>query len=140
ESLADVTALYNELVTGNRDHYRHEQRFLRRDGHILWAKCTAIAVRESPTTLKHVVMLVEDFTERKELAEGILTAREQEQQRLGQDLHDTICQNLLGIKYRASLLEKKLRKRYLLEADDAQLISRSLDQAVQAAYNLAKGL
>lgn len=138
--IAEGQRLYQEVLNGQRHHYQREKRYVRRDGFVVWARSTALAVREGNGRLRHIISIVEDLTERKELADEILTAREKEQQRLGQDLHDGLCQNLIGLKFKGSLLEKKLQEKSLEEANDARAIARSLEKAVQLAYDLARGL
>ncbi len=81
-----------------------------------------------------------DITDRKGAVKGILELREQEQQRIGQDLHDGLCQQLIGIKFKLALLEKKLHEKKLAEATDATNIARVLDQAVEDTYRLVRGL
>jgi PAS domain S-box-containing protein len=88
--------LHKELLSGQRDHYQREKRYVRRDGSVVWAQSTALAVRDADGRLRYIISMVEDFTERKELADEILTAREKEQQRLGQDLHDGCAGTSLG--------------------------------------------
>jgi len=43
-----------------------------------------------------------------------------EQQRIGQDLHDELCQLLSGLKFKTTLLEQRLADRSLREAEDAK--------------------
>jgi two-component system, LuxR family, sensor kinase FixL len=136
----DGQRLHRELLAGQRDHYRREKRFARRDGTMVWAESTALAVRDACGRLQYIISMVEDLTERKELTEEILKAREKEQQRLGQDLHDGLCQNLIGVKLRTSLLAMKLEDRSVPEAGEAKAVARSLEQTVQLAYELSRGL
>ena len=44
-----------------------------------------------------VVWFFRDITERKRMQRQILEAAERERQRIGQDLHDDLCQQLAGI-------------------------------------------
>jgi signal transduction histidine kinase len=78
--------------------------------------------------------------EREELEATVLNISEQEQQRIGQDLHDGLCQYLTGLKFRSTLLEQKLAKQKLPEATDAQTIETLLSQAIEHARHLARGL
>lgn len=70
----------------------------------------------------------------------LATISEREQQRIGQDLHDGLCQYLTGLKFKSSLLEQKLAKLGLTEADDARCIEALLNQAIEHARHLARGL
>ena len=78
--------------------------------------------------------------EREQLETAVLNISEQEQQRIGQDLHDGLCQYLTGLKFRSTLLEQKLQKHGIAEAGDARMIESLLSQAIEHARHLARGL
>jgi PAS domain S-box-containing protein len=78
--------------------------------------------------------------ERRQLEALVLSISEREQQRIGQDLHDGLCQQLTGIKFRNKLLEQKLAERGVAEAEDAQALEALLNQAVEQARSQARGL
>jgi len=78
--------------------------------------------------------------EREQLERAVLNISEQEQQRIGQDLHDGLCQYLTGLKFRSTLLEQKLKKLEIPEANDARMIESLLSQAIDHARHLARGL
>src|ERR1035437_6601840 len=54
---------------------------------------------------------VRDITERKRLEKEILEISEREQRRIGQDLHDGLCQHLAGVEMLAQVLAQKLAKK-----------------------------
>lgn len=93
------------------------------------------------TLLGHRLLIAaNDLTERERLEKQILEISEQERERIGQDLHDGLCQLLSGIKFKTTLLEQKLQARNTGEARDAGAIERLLNGAIQQARNLARGL
>lgn len=51
---------------------------------------------------------VTDMTELRRLEREVLEISEREQQRIGQDLHDDLCQHLVGIQYAAASLRRSL--------------------------------
>jgi PAS domain S-box-containing protein len=65
----DVT-LFHELMTGQRDSYEIEKRFLRRDGSVLWGRLNAAAARDDAGQLLYTVGLVHDITEGKKAEEA----------------------------------------------------------------------
>lgn len=81
-----------------------------------------------------------DVTERERLERQILEISEQEQERIGQDLHDGLCQLLSGIKFKTTLLEQKLTARGLAQAQDAAALEGLLNTAITQARNVARGL
>jgi PAS domain S-box-containing protein len=90
------------------------------------------------------VWFFRDITDRKRMQRQILEAGEHERQRIGQDLHDDLCQQLAGIACMGEALHKQLRKRQYGSAhedsDAAMEIVESLQRANQRARDLAKGL
>ncbi len=81
-----------------------------------------------------------DITERKRLETQILKISEQEQERIGQDLHDGLCQLLSGIKFKTTLLEQKLMAKGLGESRDAAALEGLLNSAIEQARNISRGL
>ena len=87
-----------------------------------------------------MVGVATDISERKRLEREVLEAGERERQRIGQDLHDDLCQYLTGIRFKAALLEKKLGANGDKMQDDAGDIVRLLADATELARALARGL
>ena len=84
----------------------------------------------------HIQML----EERRQLERDIVAVSEHEQQRIGQDLHDGLCQQLAAIGCAARMLAEDLKKQGVPAAHDAILIEDSVQQAVLEARNLARGI
>jgi PAS domain S-box-containing protein len=89
---------------------------------------------------RRLLIAAKDLTERKRLEKQILEISEQEQERIGQDLHDGLCQLLSGIKFKTTLLEQKLQRRALPETRDASALERLLNTAIDQARSIARGL
>jgi len=86
------------------------------------------------------VLLRQEIEQRKKLEREILNISEQEQRRIGQELHDSLGQQLTGIAFMTQVLEQKLAKKSEPEAVDVAEISRLVNQATNQARGLAKGL
>jgi two-component system sensor kinase FixL len=84
--------------------------------------------------------IIRDLSERKHLEREIISATEREQQRIGQDLHDDLCQFLTGVAFRAKTLEHRLADERPREAIIAMEIQEMLEQAIARARDLAHGL
>ncbi len=84
----------------------------------------------------HIQML----EERRRLEQDIVAVSEHEQQRIGQDLHDGLCQHLAAIGCAARVLAEDLQAQKVSEARDAVMIEESIQQAVLEARNLARGI
>lgn len=76
----------------------------------------------------------------RELEQEIVRVSEQEQMRIGQDLHDGLCQNLVAIDCAAACLKSDLTDKKLPEAEAADVIQRMLKEAVVEARSLARGI
>lgn len=81
-----------------------------------------------------------NVTERFNLQRQILEISDREQSRIGQDLHDGLCQHLVGIAFAANTLEKKLAACCAAEVRDAREIAAMLDDAITQARKTARGL
>ncbi len=74
------------------------------------------------------------------LEREIIKISEREQQRIGQDLHDGLCQYLAAISCAASSLRNDLQKKLSPEAAAAGEIAELLKQGVTQTRNLSRGL
>lgn len=78
--------------------------------------------------------------ENLELEKNILEISDREQVRIGQDLHDGLCQQLVSAAFSANLLQKKLNENGTPGIQDANRIVDMIDDAITQARNLARGL
>lgn len=81
-----------------------------------------------------------DVTERKQLQKEILKISELEQHRIGQDLHDGLCQHLAGIELMSQVLEQTLAKKTNPAAGQAAKIAQHVREAMTQTRLLAHGL
>ena len=83
---------------------------------------------------------IKTLEERRQLEADLVAVSEHEQQRIGQDLHDGICQQLAAIGLAARSLANDLRAFDSSFTQDAELIESSIQQAVTEARGLARGI
>jgi len=83
--------------------------------------------------------LLQEIEERKRLEKELLSIIERERRLIGQELHDSIGQQLAGIEFMTEVLEQKLSSKSLPEASYAAKITTRVGQATEQARNLAKG-
>jgi PAS domain S-box-containing protein len=79
-------------------------------------------------------------TERYRLERQILEISDREQARLGQDIHDGLCQQLVSLAFDANSLEGELSRQHRPEAPTARRIARLLDRAITETRQLSRGL
>jgi len=87
-----------------------------------------------------VLGIVRDMTRRKQLEREILEISNREQRRIGQDLHDSLCQHLAGIAFMTKVLEKKTAAQLPLAAAEITEIVDLIDQAITLTKGYARGL
>lgn len=84
--------------------------------------------------------IVRDTTRRKRLEREILEISGREQRRIGQDLHDSLCQHLAGIGFMGKVLEKKTATQQPIKPGDVLEIVGLIDQAITLTRGFARGL
>jgi len=81
-----------------------------------------------------------DVTARKRMEKEILEISNKEQQRLGHDLHDGVCQQLAAIAYRTHILARHLNERGLTDSSEANEISGLINESLVQTRAVARGL
>ncbi len=97
-------------------------------------------VKHKSGIVGHWLLLFRDITERRRLEREILEISDRERQRMGQDLHDGICQQLAGIELMSQVLEQKLARRSKADATRAGEIARYVREAISQTRSVARGL
>jgi len=83
---------------------------------------------------------VTDITERKRLEESLAKVTEEERERLRRDLHDSISQQLTGLRLLAASLRRELLGTHPGAADHAFNIEQVAGDALESVQQIAKGL
>jgi signal transduction histidine kinase len=81
-----------------------------------------------------------NITERHRLERQVLDISDREQARIGQDIHDGLCQQLVSLAFDANALLRALSAEKRPEAKTARRITRFLDQAITESRQLSRGL
>jgi two-component system CheB/CheR fusion protein len=81
-----------------------------------------------------------DLTERRKLEREVLDAIGNERRRIGQDLHDDICQDMAGMGAIASVLENQLIKTDPRKAEKATYLRKLIKTTIVKTKALARGL
>jgi PAS domain S-box-containing protein len=84
--------------------------------------------------------IARDATERKRLEGEILEVANKEQQRLGHDLHDGVCQQLAAIAYRTHILARRLNAQGVSDSSEAQDIGKLINESLVQTRAVARGL
>lgn len=130
--------LFNQMVTGRRENYFVEKRYLHKDGSTVWARMTASLVLGQDGAVKFIIGMVENITANKlieaelsELQQRLRQGRDMERLRLAQDLHDGPLQEIIGVSYSVQELINSVQ-------DDAR--REQLQTIRTALQNLARSV
>ena len=84
--------------------------------------------------------IIRDLSDRKALEDKLLHISEEEQARIGRDIHDDLCQRLAAIGCLAKVAQKKLAQAGCPESESMEEIVRMLGEANARARATAHGL
>lgn len=90
--------------------------------------------------LEHTRWFSRDITDRLKLEHEILAIAERERERIGHDLHDDLCQQLVAIEYQNETLINEWAARAPAAVAKGRRISAQLRKVIDDARDLAHGL
>src|SRR4029077_2808540 len=93
--------------------------------------------KQQPDSVRDRVELLERS---QQLEREIINISEREQQRIGRDLHDGVCQYLAAIGFTAAMLNRDLERESSIRAEKAGEIANLLQDAAKRTRDLARGL
>ena len=120
--------------------FNQEYRIVRPDGSVRWIHDRAFPIRYAGGGTERLAGIAEDITDRKRLEQEIIEMGDRDLSRLGQDLHDGICQQLVSIAFASDLLRRDLMAKMPSEAVRVARITALLDNAITQARNLSHTL
>lgn len=97
-------------------------------------------LKEERSLINAIAKRIGEIIERKRLEKQVLEISEREQQRIGQDLHDSICQQLAGIAFLGKVLQQKMKKKSFEEAYSAGEMVSLINEAITQTKGIARGL
>ena len=103
-------------------------------------ECRFTSARDKAGKMSGFIAVATDVTERFRLQREILEISDREQARIGQDIHDGLCQQLIGMAFITNSLEQSLAAQERPEAAAARKVSGLLDEAITESRRVARGL
>lgn len=98
-------------------------------------------VKERTAELRAANRKLEREIQRRKGLEGeILEISDREQQRIGQELHDELCQHLTAVAFMTRAVALRLKNHRVIEFEDLDKISELVNQGATDARNIARGL
>lgn len=110
------------------------------DGNQRWLRVVTRAVRNGAVGVSRVLGVAEDITERKRLEYALREATHREQQRLGQEIHDGLGQELTGLAYLASSLATETARAGSPLADDLNRLAELARHTIETCRSIARGV
>jgi signal transduction histidine kinase len=105
----------------------------------LWLTATGRPLVDEHGQIHGGVVVYTDLSARKLMERQVAEISDREQRRIGQDLHDTLCQQLVSISFATELLREKLARYKLPEAAQAGHIAEMVNDGISQARHLARG-
>ena len=138
----DIESFQQMLAKLRAGQFPYEQigRLKTRSGEERWISWSNTAIQNPAGKVDYIILTGIDLTDRKTLEKQSIRISEQERQRIGQDLHDGICQRLAGIEFMSQTLHSKLSERKVTEASNAKEISKLVRDTLHETRSLAHGL
>src|SRR5207244_1322118 len=84
--------------------------------------------------------LLDEIARRKGLEGEILEISDREQQRLGQELHDGLCQHLTAVAFMARSVALRLKNHRVIEVRDIEKIAQLVNDAATDTRDLSRAL
>ena len=98
-------------------------------------------VRERTRELHRTNKELENEIERRKGLEGeILSVSDREQQRLGQELHDGLCQHLTAVAFMARSIAMRLKNHRVVDANDIEKVAQLVNDAASGTRDLSRAL
>jgi len=128
----------NRLRAGEQP-LMYEITWTARDGQAHLMSLYGTVMLNAEGEVEHLIESGLDITQHRTLEKEILAVSEREQQRIGRELHDGLCQQLGGVTFLSEALEDALRREASPLADKAAKIGSAIRDALGQARTLARG-
>jgi PAS domain S-box-containing protein len=140
EDLSRIESEVTEYAAQELDYFTQEYRIVTRQGDVRWVDDWTWGRKDSVGDASFFEGVLLDVTERRRLEAAVLDVSSREQQRIGQDLHDSLGQLLTGIAFKCKALQQQLSDDSSVQVESAAFIGKLVNEAITRAQGLAKGL
>ena len=96
--------------------------------------------RDADGAVSGYIGVATNITERQRLERQLLEISDREQARIGQEIHDGLCQQLVSLAFDANTLEAQLGGKNRPESAAAKRLVKYLDLSITEARRLSRGL
>ena len=136
EQMPHIQALFAQVLAGH-DQVPATLRIFNRQGGIRNIEVQNLAIRDTEGSVLHIITTGNDVTERTRLESEVIRVAEQEQMRIGHDLHDGVGQVLTGALSLSEALEMQLKDQ---DQSDCTRVRQLIKEAIEQVRMLSRGL
>jgi signal transduction histidine kinase len=135
-----VRAVAGEIETLERRSLNERNRAAQAQGEQTLLIITLGSVLATGIAVLGGILLTRELGRRQALERQLAVVREQEQRRIGQDLHDGVCQQLTAISLLSRSVQQKLAARAAPEASALADITRQIHEALDQTRQIIRGV
>ncbi len=141
-SESEYNKLWDTITKGNTWHGEFKNR--KKNGDIYWEDATITPVKDSEGTITNYIALKEDITEKKQaekrLLNALFEAQENEKQKFGEELHDSLSQILSAMSFYLEAVLSPRNSRDHLKVDYLEKVKKLSEQALRESRHISHGL
>lgn len=139
DSRSDIERLVQRVRDSAATMSPLEEKIIRLDGQSVDVEVVAAPFPFHGMDAVHVIL--RDITNRKALEQQVIEVSTSEQERIGREIHDGIGQQLTALAMLANSLARRLtQKRHAPEAEAASDLATHIQEVLQDARTLSRGL
>jgi PAS domain S-box-containing protein len=135
--LAPKGGFERPLAVSNAQGANFECSCRTKEGKSIWVNVWACPI---PPAGGRRFLMIRDVSELKFLEHAFLVAAEREQQRIGHEMHDHLCQHLLGAAFAVKALASDLDREGSRHAGQLHELARLVNEAVTQVRDISRGL
>ncbi len=105
-----------------------------------WLLCRSFSVKGRQGQVISIAGLVMDVTDAHTVNRRLAEVAEQERRRIGWDLHDDLCQRLVGVLFKCNSMVSAIKREEPLTLERMNKIVDEITETTQLARGLARGL
>lgn len=147
QNLKEVLKTFDQAKVPGNANIASDWVLIRRDNSICFSEISVSLIADKEGRPSGFRGVLRDVTERKKaeaaskrLEQEILDISERERQRIGRELHDDLCPQLIGIEVLCKVLTQKLGRKHIPEACDAAKIKTFIQDSINKTRRLSRGL
>jgi PAS domain S-box-containing protein len=116
--------LFQQILAGQRTHFSRENRYVRKDGHLIWGNLSAIALRDANGSPQYVLSTIQNISESKQAQLDLQDAHAR--------LEQQVTEQAAELRQAQTLLEREQAERQ--KAQEALKVQQELAQTLIELY------